>query len=61
MKSKKFLFLSKVIALGIPSIAFAELYDVPTELQKVTVSAPKPLPNSTANVSQNNVKAMRSQ
>lgn len=60
MNSKKLLLLSKVIVFGIPSIAFAELYDVPTELEKVTVSATKPLPNSAANVSQNNVKAMQS-
>ena len=59
MKSKIFLQLSMMI-LAFPTISLAKLSQPPTELEKVTVSAPKPLPNSTANVSKNEVKAMLS-
>ncbi len=60
MKTNKRLLLNLIITLTIPCIAHAETQSVSTELEKVIVAAPESLPNSKADLSQDDINAMQS-
>ena len=60
MALSKIVPLSMLISVAIPGMVRAEHPEPPRELEKVIVSAPEPLPHSSAHLDQSDIDAMKS-